>query len=151
MAMEDPATQRAGVPPIRTEECSVCKDEFGSQETIMLQCGHYFHGGCGQRWYVFDYSRKYIVYYLISSFKLFSIWLIFNYEGMVASNLAAAPSAVDNSAFLIISMAVELSTKRQMIGGESRLKLTKLPMLQHRSMLMFIVFWFAYFFSFPRR
>ena len=37
--------------PQPEDECSVCKDEFLGQETILLRCGHYFHGSCGQQWF----------------------------------------------------------------------------------------------------
>jgi len=29
----------------------VCKDVFRGQETVRLECGHYFHSQCGQHWF----------------------------------------------------------------------------------------------------
>ena len=36
--------------PNKLEECSVCKDSFAGEETVLLKCKHYFHSKCGQQW-----------------------------------------------------------------------------------------------------
>lgn len=33
------------------DECAVCKDIFAGQESVYLECGHFFHGKCAQEWY----------------------------------------------------------------------------------------------------
>jgi len=44
-------TEDCAVSPDQKDECSVCKDEFGQELTVLLSCGHYFHDRCGQRWF----------------------------------------------------------------------------------------------------
>ena len=56
MASSCPAPQThpfASASPLSSETCTVCFESFGKEETVLLECGHSFHGDCGKTWFDF--------------------------------------------------------------------------------------------------
>ena len=38
---------------IELNECIICYDEFKERDTVILRCGHFFHGDCINQWFNF--------------------------------------------------------------------------------------------------